>query len=203
MGLFNRNRTSELEAVANAPVGASVRVDGIDAVIAGTIVFENAGDRWVEHCLAVGDGRQIWVSIENFDTTVATRWKRSMPPRSPVDPTPTGADTPAPHSPAPSPVRRRSSPRGDRLQPERLGGLRRLQRHRRQPAGIRALRGGRCPSAINRRVRQLPQLWRRAHRRPPRPLCPLWRLAATVDEGQWGDWEVRLGTDVTKSITLS
>ena len=79
MGFFKRNRTSDLEAVANAPVGARVTVEGTGAVIGGTLVFENAGDRWVEHRFATDDGRQMWVSIENFDRTVATRWDLADP----------------------------------------------------------------------------------------------------------------------------
>ena len=63
MGLFSRNRTSALESVANAPVGALVTVGDLQTRIAGTLVFENSGDRWVEQCLTTGDGHQIWVSI--------------------------------------------------------------------------------------------------------------------------------------------
>ena len=69
-----RNRTKALEAVANAPIGAAVRVDGDQATIIGTCVFDEAGDRWVEHLIGFGDGRRVWLSIENFDETVATLW---------------------------------------------------------------------------------------------------------------------------------
>ena len=45
----------------------------------GTLVFDNSGDHWVEHRLRTDDGRQVWVSIENFDTTVGTRWDLADP----------------------------------------------------------------------------------------------------------------------------
>lgn len=70
-----RNRTKAVEAVANAPVGAAVLIDGEQATIIGTCVFDEAGDRWVEHLVGFGDGRRVWVSIENFDETVATLWE--------------------------------------------------------------------------------------------------------------------------------
>ena len=203
MGLFNRNRTSELEAVANAPVGASGRVDGIDAVIAGTIVFENAGDRWVEHCLAVGDGRQIWVSIENFDTTVATRWEAidAAAVTGGPDANRCGYSSTAftrSESGTASFVSKGetgcspngsvdfvdfSATDGSRLGFERFGEV----GARRRSIAV----SGNCPNCGAGLTVD------------PHGRCVHCGAAATVDEGQWGDWEVRLGTDVTKSITLS
>lgn len=73
MALFRRSPTGALEAVANAPVGTSVQLGEASGHILGTLVFEEAGDRWVEHLLDCG-GFRVWVSIENFDRTVATQW---------------------------------------------------------------------------------------------------------------------------------
>lgn len=72
---FGKNsRTRALEAVANAPIGAAVSVEGSPATILGTIIFDEGGDMWVEHLIGFGNGQRLWLSVENFDTTVATLW---------------------------------------------------------------------------------------------------------------------------------
>ncbi len=75
----NKDRTKALEAVANAPVGAPVTVEGRRGVIRGTLVMAEAGDRWVEHLIDTQDGDRYWLSIENFDRTVATVWTDVAP----------------------------------------------------------------------------------------------------------------------------
>jgi hypothetical protein len=77
LGLFRnggRGRIRTLEAVANAPIGAPVEIEGRRGVIRGTLVVEEAGDRWIEHLIDDAGGLRCWVSIENFATTVATLW---------------------------------------------------------------------------------------------------------------------------------
>ncbi len=69
-----KDRTKALEALANAPVGAPVTVDGKRGVIRGTMVLAEAGDRWVEHLIEDVDGDRRWLATENFDSTVATVW---------------------------------------------------------------------------------------------------------------------------------
>jgi hypothetical protein len=80
-GLFKKDRdgrsgdsTRRLEALANAPVGAPVEVEGRRGVIRGSLIVEESGDRWIEHLIDDAGGFRYWVSIENFATTVATLW---------------------------------------------------------------------------------------------------------------------------------
>lgn len=72
---FKKDKNTErLEALANAPVGAPVTVEGRPGVVKGTAIMQEAGDRWIEHLIEDGNGRRMWVSIENFDRTEATLW---------------------------------------------------------------------------------------------------------------------------------
>ena len=75
-GLFKRggDTTRALEALANAPVGAPVEVEGRRGVIRGTLIVEESGDRWIEHLIDDAAGSRYWVSIESFATTLATLW---------------------------------------------------------------------------------------------------------------------------------
>ena len=73
-GKFTRNKTPGLEALANAPVGAPATVEGRRGVVKGTVIMEEAGDRWIEHLIEDQSGRRNWLSIENFDRTEATLW---------------------------------------------------------------------------------------------------------------------------------
>lgn len=67
--------TAALTALANAPVGAATLIQGKRGVIKGTMIMDEAGDRWIEHLISDIDGRMFWVSIENYDRTVATLWE--------------------------------------------------------------------------------------------------------------------------------
>ena len=202
MGLFSRNRTSALESVANAPVGALVTVADLQTRIAGTLVFENSGDRWVEQCLTTGDGHQIWVSIENFDTTIATRWEVADPGAvvgGPDDKRCTYQGTTYKRSETGtasfvSKGETGCDPSGSvdfvdfqaddgrRLGFERFGEV----GARRRSIAV----SGNCPNcgaglAVD-----------------PHGRCQHCGAAATVDDGQWGEWEVRIGTDVTNSVSV-
>ncbi|HRA35857.1 MAG TPA: DUF4178 domain-containing protein [Acidimicrobiales bacterium] len=203
MGFFKRNRTSDLEAVANAPVGARVTVEGTGAVIGGTLVFENAGDRWVEHRFATDDGRQMWVSIENFDRTVATRWDLADPNAvtggpdvaragyqgTPFNRSETGTasfvakgDTGCSENGSVDFVDF-SSGDGRRLGFERYGEV----GARRRSIAV----AGNCPNCgAGLSV-------------DPHGRCEHCGASATVDVGQWGDWEVVIGTDITDALKLA
>lgn len=203
MGFFKRDRTSALEAVANAPVGSRVTIDGTGAVISGTVVFENAGDRWVEHRLATDDGRQMWVSIENFDRTVGTRWDLADPAavsggpdaaRSGYDGTVftrsetgtasfvTKGDTGCSENGSIDFVDFTADD-GRRLGFERFGEV----GARRRSIAV----AGNCPNCGAGLTVD------------PHGRCEHCGAAATVDAGQWGDWEVAIGTDVTDLIELA
>ncbi len=74
-GRFKKdNSTAELEALANAPVGAATLIEGERGVIRGTMIMDEAGDRWIEHLISDANGEMFWISIENYDRTVATVW---------------------------------------------------------------------------------------------------------------------------------
>lgn len=202
MGFFSRKRTSALEAVANAPVGARVIVEGAGATIVGTLVFQSGGDRWVEHRLTTDDGRQVWVSIENFDTTVATRWDLADP--SAVTGGPDGTRSGYGGTPFTRSETGMASfiSKGDtgcnengsvdfvdfaaddgrRLGFERYGEI----GARRRSIAV----AGNCPNCGAGLTVD------------PHGRCQHCGAAATADVGQWDDWEVSVGTDVTSALTL-
>ncbi|MFT7598380.1 MAG: hypothetical protein ACI8TP_001301 [Acidimicrobiales bacterium] len=74
-GRFKKDKTPGLEDLANAPVGAATSIDGSRGVIRGSLILDEAGDRWIEHWIQDQNGRMYWVSIENYDRTVATLWE--------------------------------------------------------------------------------------------------------------------------------
>lgn len=73
-GRFKRGNTAALEALANAPVGAATMIEGERGLIIGTMILDEAGDRWIEHLIQDARGQRFWISIENYDETKATRW---------------------------------------------------------------------------------------------------------------------------------
>lgn len=74
-----KRQTKQLEALANAPVGAPTVIAGRRGFIKGTVIFTEAGDTWIEHLIQDQQGESLWVSIENFDKTVATLWRALSP----------------------------------------------------------------------------------------------------------------------------
>ena len=196
-----RNRTRALEAVANAPVGAAVRIGGDQATIIGTCVFDEAGDRWVEHLIGFGDGRRLWLSIEDFDEVVATLWQ-TVDLRA-VDGGPddarirhqgatyersesgTAAVTAKGGTGLPDQGAVRyadfTGPDGTRISFERFGA---------EGAGRRSIAtAGSCPNcgaglAVDKHGR-----------------CSHCGAAAEVDHGRWDEWETALGRDVTDRTT--
>ena len=74
-GRFKKDKTAGLEALANAPVGAPITVEGNRGVVRGSMIMDEAGDRWIEHLIQEQSGRMYWISIENFDRTEATLWE--------------------------------------------------------------------------------------------------------------------------------
>lgn len=73
-GRFKKGNTAALEALANAPVGAATMIGGTRGVILGTMILDEAGDRWIEHLIQDAQQRRFWISIENYSETTATRW---------------------------------------------------------------------------------------------------------------------------------
>lgn len=203
MGLFSRKRKgSGLEAVANAQVGSPLTLQGRSGVITGTLVFSSAGDHWVEHLVTLSEGERVWVSIENFDTTVATRWDTAALSRVRGGPDDTRVSYDAvsftrSEAGAASFVAKGetgcdengsvdfvdfSAPDGRRLGFERYGEV---GARRRSIATVGVCPNCGAPLAVD------------AHGR-----CNHCGAAATVDEGQWGEWEVSTGTDVTGALSL-
>lgn len=201
--MFGRkNRTKTLEAIANAPVGAAVRVSGEQATIIGTCIFDNAGDRWVEHLIGFGSGRRVWLSIENFDTTVATVWETADvhavtggPDDHRID---FGGNTYKRSESGMATFVSKgntgcsetgsirytdfSGPNGTRLSLERFGE---------EGAGRRSVAvAGNCPNCGDGlRVDALGR-------------CSSCGASAAVDHGDWDEWESALGTDVSDELAL-
>lgn len=71
--------TRRLEELANAPVGAATTIQGRRGFIKGTVIMVEAGDTWIEHLVQDQEGSTLWISIENFDRTVATVWSALSP----------------------------------------------------------------------------------------------------------------------------
>lgn len=203
MGFFNRKRKgSELEAVANAPVGASVQLQGRSGTISGTLVFSSAGDHWVEHLITQEDGQRIWVSIENFDTTVGTRWDVASVSRVRGGPNDTRVSYDAVNynrseAGSASFVSKGdtgcdengtvdfvdfAAPDGSRLGFERYGEV---GARRRSIATVGVCPNCGAPLTVD------------VHGR-----CSHCNAAAGVDEGTWGEWEVSTGTDISDQISL-
>lgn len=204
MGLFRRkNNGAGLEAVANAPVGSRVRLQGQQGTITGTVVFSSAGDHWVEHVITMEGGGRLWVSVENFDTTVGTRWDPADVARVRGGPNDTRVSYDA-VSYARSEAASASfvskgetgcavngsvdyvdfaAPDGNRLGFERFGEV---GARRRSIATMGVCPNCGAPLTVD------------AHGR-----CTHCNAAATVDEGVWGDWEVSTGTDVSSDLSLA
>lgn len=202
MGFFRRKRPNELEAVANAPVGARISLAGRAATIAGTLVFENSGDRWVEHRITFDDGTHAWVSVENFDTTIATRWDLADPSAITGGPTETrvgyqGTTFTRSETGMASFISKGdtdcdpngsidfvdfSADGGRRLGFERYGEI----GARRRSIAV----AGNCPNCGAGLTVD------------PHGRCEHCGAAATIDVGQWGEWEVSVGTDVSADVKL-
>lgn len=203
MGFFKRNRTSSLEAVANAPVGSRVNIEGKGAVIIGTLVFDNSGDHWVEHRLRTDDGRQVWVSIENFDTTVGTRWDLADPSAVHGGPDVVRTDYGGVRFDRSETGMASFVAKGDTGCSENgsvdfvdfsSGDGRRLGFERYGEVGARRRSiavAGNCPNCGAGLTVD------------PHGRCEHCGAAATADVGQWDDWEVSVGTDVTNSLALA
>ena len=197
-----RDRTKKLEALANAPVGAPTTVGGKRCAIKGTMILSEAGDRWIEHLLEFGDGERAWLTIENFDRTMATLWNdvevwdvkggpedKSLTyngvsfrrnesgtvkytTKGDVDLVETGAIDYVDFN----------GPDGQRISFERFGE---------EGAGRRKrAEGGLCPNC------HAPLLADAAGK------CASCGSDVMADHGWWGSWEVALGVDVTDSAGL-
>lgn len=198
MGIFGNKRVKVLEDFANAPVGSSVEVDGRRGHIQGTVLFDEDGDTWVEHLIVGADGKRFWVSVENFDETLATLWE-TVPPlgvnggpgdrsvsfrghsyKRSEDGTArfrTGGSVDLPDHGSIDYVDF-TGPDGQRVSFERFGD---------KGTGRRTVSAGSCPNCGAPLV--LDQLNRCSH-------CG---STPTVDHGEWSGWEVAAGRDVSKS----
>ena len=94
MGFFNRKRKgSGLEAVANAPVGSRLELQGRSGAITGTLVFSSAGDDWVEHLVTLDDGLLMaydLLTLERAPELVVLSACNSGMSRAPVEGAPLG-----------------------------------------------------------------------------------------------------------------